>query len=199
MQGVGGAEEDIEREFGLRNGPVVGGTAGERQEGWAEGPDESIEFALECQCVVAEGFGHAIGGGDITDLRKGVIGHQEGRVMASQSLGEDGVAIEVDHEGEGTKGREFEEAQAEVGVDEVEIVVEDGSILGHEALRRSILERRRLFECREDVDESRVMSAVEEDHLDPLVQGEPLSRAQVFDADRALSSQRGDGILELIA
>jgi hypothetical protein len=80
---MGGAEEDIEREFGLRNGPVVGGTAGQRQEGRAEGLDESIKFSLESPCVVAERFGHAIGGGEITDLHKGVIGHQEGRVMAS--------------------------------------------------------------------------------------------------------------------
>jgi hypothetical protein len=80
---MGGAEEDVEREFGLGNGPVVGGTAGQRQESRAEGLDESIQFTLERLCVAAECFGHAIGGGDITDLRKGVIGHEEGRVMAS--------------------------------------------------------------------------------------------------------------------
>jgi hypothetical protein len=90
-------------------------------------------------------------------------------------LGEDGVAIEVDHEGEGTKGREFEKAQPEVGIDEVQIVVEDGSIFGDEALGGSILEGRGLFEGGEDVDESGVVPTLTQDHLDPLVQGEPLS------------------------
>ena len=45
--------------------------------------NDSIEFALESLCVVAKRFGHAISGGEVTDLSKGIIGHQERRATVS--------------------------------------------------------------------------------------------------------------------
>ena len=85
------------------------------------------------------------------------------------------MAIEVDHKGKGTKGREFEEAEAVVSIDEVEVVVENGTIFDREALCGSILEGGSLFQGGEDVDKTGVVPALEKYMVDTLIKGEALS------------------------
>lgn len=71
-----------------------------------------------------EPIGELLGAPGLGDVQEGVVCHREGDGLLAQLLGQPGMAIEVDLEAKWRPGRHAQIAQAEVLVDEVEVVMQ---------------------------------------------------------------------------
>jgi hypothetical protein len=99
--------------------------------------------------------------------------------MSMKALSTSVVAVEVELEAERSPCRHAQVAQAELLVDEVEVVVNALPVVGLEEVPSGLLvvpwlERQTGFESGEDVDESRPSPALGEDLLDPVLLPEGL-------------------------
>ena len=130
----------------------------------------------------------------VGDGDEGVVEHLEGNIGLEQLAGQPGVTIEVDLQPERCPGRNTHVAQAELLVDEVEVVMqalpgggpEEGAMGGLVVPR---LIRRARLHGREDVDQPRMVSALGEDLLDPRLLAECLELADKFDLQPRLGGE----------
>ena len=130
----------------------------------------------------------------VGDRDEGVVEHLEGNIGLEQLAGQPGMAIEVDLQPERRPGRNAHVAQPELLVDEVEVVMqalpggrlEEGSMGGLVVPR---LIRRARLHGREDVDQTRMVTALGEDLLDPRLLAECLELADELDLQARLSGE----------
>jgi hypothetical protein len=94
---------------------------------------------MRCSPLGIEAVGEALGLDRIGDTQKGVVGHGRRRCRLRQLTRQPAVAVEVDLQAKRRPGRHAHVAQAELRVDEVEVVVQALAAVGLEASCRSTL------------------------------------------------------------
>jgi hypothetical protein len=157
---------------------------------WAETTRPLIEVAMQRGGI--EAVGETLGLSRIGDVQKGVVGALEGDAGPRQLPRQPAMAIEIDLQAKRRPGRDPHVAQAELLVDEVEVVVQ--------ALARDRLEQRlaaRLVVPRavggtclhggEDVHQAGVIAALREDLSNPILLAECFELADELDLEPGLS------------
>jgi len=162
-------EDDVCGVFDLHEGPVVLGT--EMPSDGTEAPDEFAQATM--QVVDAQGVGKLLGRRPISNLDEGVVPQVVGDAFLTESGGEHAVPVAVELQAEGRPGGDPEVAQAQVGVDEVEVVVQALRFLpAQEGLSARLVvpgaELRTRLDDGEDVDDARLRASLGQDVLDPL-------------------------------
>lgn len=114
------AEHDVGGVFRLHEAPVV--ARAEVAQNRAEALRPQGEPRMEQRC--AERVGELLRLGGIGDEGEGVVEHREGNARLEQLAGQPGVAIEVDLQAKRRPGRNADVTQAELLIDEVEVVMQ---------------------------------------------------------------------------
>ena len=151
-----------------------------------------IEMAMQGRGI--ETVGKALGFQRIGERQEGVVGGVEADAGLRQLLCQPAVAVEVDLQAKRRPGRHPQVAQAELRVDEVEVVVQTpaGDRL-EEILTARLVVPGAIggagFHGREDVHQSGVMAALGEDRLHPILLTERFELADELDLKPGLGGQ----------
>ena len=192
VQGLEGrllAEHDVGGVLDLHEAPVhaVAEVARDR----AEAPCPLIEVAMQGGI---EAVGKTLGLGGIGDAQEGVVGGLEADAGLRQLPRQPAVAVEVDLQAKRRPGRHPHVAQAELRVDEVEVVVQ---ALAADRLEEGLAARLVVpgaiggtgLHGREDVHQTGMIAALGEDLLDPILLAERLELADELDLQPGLGGQ----------
>ena len=115
-----GAERQVGGVFHLHQAPVVV-LAEDRADRTTE-RGVAVEGAM--QLLGREGVGHGLGTRPIVDPHEGVVGHGVADAVGGQLAGQPVVAVAVELQAERRPGRDAQIDQAQLGIHEIEIVVQ---------------------------------------------------------------------------
>ncbi len=141
-----------------------------------------------------EAVGKALGFKGIGERQEGVVGGVKADASLHQLPRQPAVAVEVDLQAKRRPGRHPHVAQAELLVDEVEVVVQT---LAGDRLEEGLAARLVVpgavggarLHGREDVHQTGVIAALGEDRLDPVLFAERLELADELDLQARLGGQ----------
>ena len=180
-------EDDIGGVLHLHDAPVVGGAelAGYR----AVAGGEAIQGMMEP--LDGKDVGEGPGSGPIGDAGEGVVQLRKGDAGLLELGGQPVVAVAVELEPERGPGGHPEIAQAELGVDEVEVVVEALPVLvAQGGLPGSLVmpggEGGTWLHGREDVDEAGLITSLLEDSPNAIFLAEGMDRPDELDLQAVL-------------
>jgi hypothetical protein len=184
------AKDHVGGIFHLHEAPVV--TAAEVLHHRAEARGPTIQMLV--QGVGVEGVGELLGPQGIGEAEEGIVGHREVDPGSAQLLGEPGVAVEVDLQTKWCPGGHSHVAQAEVCVDEVEVVVQALAARGLEQrLALGFVEPGPVggagLHGGEDMHQARVRAPRGEDRLDAIFLTKCLVTADELDGEAGLPGQ----------
>lgn len=114
------SEDDIGGVFGLHDTPMITGVKATYD--GAILPDDVIE--LPVQLIDVDGAGQLLGSFRVVDLDKGIVQHGITDPFPVQFSRQFIMPIEIELQSEGCPGRDPQVTQAEVGQDEVEVVMQ---------------------------------------------------------------------------
>jgi len=192
-------EEEIDGVFELRDAPVD--AAGEGGQGGAIVCDDPIQFAVEF-ADVDEGGGISLGRFEVVDSREGVVLKGEGGTGSTEAACQDVVTVEVELEAERSPGGDAQEAEPQIGIDEVEIEVGAFPRSGFEAraVGDLVVPRHKAaasLRSREDVNQSRGIASCLEDFGNAIFLAEVLF-GDVLDGEAVFSGQGFGACAQLI-
>ena len=182
-------EDDVGGVFHLHETPVV--ARAEALNYGAEHPGEADQPVMKA--VDSEGIGKFLRPAEILDVDEDVVREGEAATAFLQPAGQLVVAVEVELQSEGGPRGNPQVTQAQVLVDEVEVVVQALPVGGFEESLAGLLvvpgpEGRAGFHGGEDVHESGMVPALGDDRLDPLFLAEVLATDEV-DVQASLAGQ----------
>lgn len=186
-QVVTALENDVGGVLDLHEAPVV--AARELGGRRAELAGEAIELAV--QGLRLEAVGDLLRAGEVVDVDERVVDELEADLEPLQPRSQPVVAVHAELEAEGRPRRHAQVAEPEVGVDEVEVVVEALAAVGFEerlpgALVVPGLEGRAGLHGAEDVHETGMGAALGQDFLDPVFLAERTDLPDELDGEAVL-------------
>ncbi len=183
------AEHEVGGVLDLHQAPV--NAAAEVAQDGTEQTGIPVERAVKS--LDREAVGDFLSPGEVIHGGECVVDQGEADALLGQLAGQPVMAVEVELQAERRPGRHTQIAQPQVGVDEIEVVVQALGLAGLEErpVRGLVVpgpERGARLHGREHVNQTGVIAAFGEDRLDPLLLAEVLA-LDVFDRQAVLGSQ----------
>lgn len=180
-------EYDVGGVLELHEAPVVAG----RELGGGRTEMAGIPVELAVEGLGFQPVGDPLGQLEVLDLDERVVDEPVADLQPVQPRGQPGVPVEAELQAEGSPPRHSQVAQPQVGVDEVEVVVEALAAAGPEERisRAPVLpdfEGGAGFEGAEDVHQPRMAASPGEDLLDAVFLAEGLDPPDVLDGQPVL-------------